>query len=173
MKKCPVQYWKEVLCMQNRNSINRESANNIVYSNFLKRLIAFVFDYIITVFLVTIISLVIWQITKISFLIFFNIDPIGALIIICMQNSIYIIILYFSLFESSKWQATVGKKMVGIKVTDVEGRKINLLKAFIRTGLKLLTVWGFMGFVFMFFTQKKQTLHDILSKTVVCNCKPQ
>ena len=157
--------------MPNSNNINMESTNNIVYSNSFKRLIAFFVDYTIIDFLLIIISLVTWQVFKILFFTHFNIDPIGALIIICIQNSIYISILYFSLFESSKWQATVGKKIVSIKVTDVEGRKINLLRAFIRTGLKLLTVTGLMGFIFMFFTKKKQALNDILLKTVVYNFK--
>jgi len=32
--------------------------------------------------------------------------------------------LYFTIFESSKWQATLGKKMLGIKVVDENGRRI-------------------------------------------------
>src|SRR5205085_5604781 len=39
---------------------------------------------------------------------------------------------YGALLESSEKQATFGKQMMGIKVTDVEGRRIDVTKAFIR-----------------------------------------
>jgi uncharacterized RDD family membrane protein YckC len=47
--------------------------------------------------------------------------------------------LYFALTESSPWQATVGKKMLGLRVVDSDrGERIRLGRALIRTFVKLL-----------------------------------
>jgi uncharacterized RDD family membrane protein YckC len=48
------------------------------------------------------------------------------------------VILYFSLLESSLWQATVGKKRNRLKVVDVNGVGINGKHAFIRNMLKFV-----------------------------------
>jgi uncharacterized RDD family membrane protein YckC len=37
--------------------------------------------------------------------------------------------LYFSICESQSWQATLGKKIVGIKVTDLNGQRISFARA--------------------------------------------
>ena len=37
--------------------------------------------------------------------------------------------LYFTVSESSSWQATLGKKMFGLRVTDLMGNKIGFGKA--------------------------------------------
>ena len=34
--------------------------------------------------------------------------------------------LYYALLESSAWQGTVGKKALGLIVTDLDGRPVNL-----------------------------------------------
>ncbi|WP_029688393.1 RDD family protein, partial [Thermoanaerobacter sp. A7A] len=47
--------------------------------------------------------------------------------------------LYFSLMESSKFQATVGKIALNIKVVDYEGKKISFKLATIRYFSKLLS----------------------------------
>jgi uncharacterized RDD family membrane protein YckC len=47
--------------------------------------------------------------------------------------------LYFALFEISAWQATPGKRLLGLKTLDLTTRnRISLLQAIMRTLLKLL-----------------------------------
>jgi uncharacterized RDD family membrane protein YckC len=76
--------------------------------------------------------------------------------------------LYFSLMESSKFQATVGKIALNIKVVDYEGKKISFKLATIRYFSKLLSALIlFIGFFMAGFTKRKQALHDLIAKTTV------
>ena len=75
---------------------------------------------------------------------------------------------YGALLESSEKQATFGKQMMGIKVTDVEGRRIDVTKAFIRQVGKFVSgAILCIGYIIAFFTAKKQALHDLLAGTLV------
>lgn len=75
---------------------------------------------------------------------------------------------YFAMMESSAWQGTVGKKIMGIQVTDVNGGRISLGKATIRLAVKaFLSGWFLIGYIMAFFTQRKQALHDMIAGTLV------
>jgi uncharacterized RDD family membrane protein YckC len=76
--------------------------------------------------------------------------------------------LYWALLESSAWQATLGKKMLGLQVTDLHGRRISFARAsgrFFGKVLSSLTVG--MGYVMAGFTYNKQALHDRISNCLV------
>lgn len=76
--------------------------------------------------------------------------------------------LYFATLESSAWQATVGKKVLGLFVTDMKGNRISFLRASGRfLGLSLEHLTFFMGFAMAGFTAKKQALHDIVAGCLV------
>ena len=76
--------------------------------------------------------------------------------------------LYFSLLESSSWQATLGKKALGLEVTDLAGRRISFGRATGRFFAKYISAVILMiGFIMAGFTEKKQALHDILAGTLV------
>ncbi len=76
--------------------------------------------------------------------------------------------LYFSLLESSSWQATLGKKALGLEVTDLAGRRISFGRATGRFfGKYISAVILFIGFIMAGITEKKQALHDILAGTLV------
>jgi uncharacterized RDD family membrane protein YckC len=86
------------------------------------------------------------------------------------QNLLIIVavFLYFSLMESSKWQATVGKKAVGLKVTDLNGNRISFGRATGRYFSKFLSgIACYIGYIMVSFTEKKQGLHDMIAKTIV------
>lgn len=76
--------------------------------------------------------------------------------------------LYFALMESSKQQGTIGKIFMKIKVTDLNGNKVNFLKASIRHFSKLLSaiILG-IGYLMVLWTDRRQALHDIIAKTLV------
>ncbi|MEO7052683.1 MAG: RDD family protein [Rhodanobacter sp.] len=78
--------------------------------------------------------------------------------------------LYFALLESSSWQATLGKLALGIRVTDLEGRRISFPHALGRYLAKFLS-WLTLciGFMMAGWTRRKQALHDKLAKTLVLN----
>lgn len=76
--------------------------------------------------------------------------------------------LYFALMESGPWQATLGKKALGLVVTDLEGRRITFLRATGRYFAKWIsTIILLVGYIMAGFTEKKQALHDIIASTLV------
>jgi uncharacterized RDD family membrane protein YckC len=78
--------------------------------------------------------------------------------------------LYFALCESSRWQATIGKLALGIRVTDMHGARISLPRALGRYPAKYLSaiILG-IGFLMVAWTQRKQALHDLVASTLVLN----
>jgi uncharacterized RDD family membrane protein YckC len=76
--------------------------------------------------------------------------------------------LYFALCESSSWQATVGKRMLGLRVTDMNGNRISFAKATGRHFGKILSALIlFIGFIMIAFSDQKQGLHDTMAGTLV------
>lgn len=76
--------------------------------------------------------------------------------------------LYFALMESSGWQATLGKRVCGLRVTDLEGNRISFGRASGRYFAKILSwITLYIGYLMIAFTEKKQGLHDILAGTLV------
>jgi uncharacterized RDD family membrane protein YckC len=76
--------------------------------------------------------------------------------------------IYYAGFESSRLQATLGKLAVGIKVTDLSGRRISFERATGRMLAHILSgVTFYVGYVMAAFTRKRQTLHDIIAGTLV------
>lgn len=91
-----------------------------------------------------------------------------------MENKGYLLVtfiiglLYYTILQSSKWQATVGKKIVGIKVVTLEGERISYFTALVRhLVMFFLSSLFYIGFIMALFTKKKQALHDKLAKTLV------
>jgi len=75
---------------------------------------------------------------------------------------------YFTIAESSKWQATLGKKLVGIIVTDVNGNRITFGRANARYWSKFISaVLLYIGFIMVAATRRKQALHDLCASTLV------
>ena len=82
--------------------------------------------------------------------------------------SVVIQVGYFTYMESSERQATIGKSAMGLIVADENGNRLDVQKALIRNISRLIS--GFIcliGYLMAFFTEKKQTLHDIIAKTNV------
>lgn len=87
-------------------------------------------------------------------------------------GSIVIRWLYFAKMESSPKQATFGKRSLGIKVTDLEGRRISFGRATGRHFAKFISELGyFIGYIMIAFTKKKQGLHDIIAGTLVVKAR--
>ncbi len=76
--------------------------------------------------------------------------------------------LYFALQESSRAQATVGKRLMSIQVTDRAGNRIGFGRATGRYFGKILSALIlYIGFMMAGWTQRKQALHDMLADTLV------
>lgn len=80
----------------------------------------------------------------------------------------FVAALYYSLQESGTHQATIGKRLLGIKVTDLAGKRITLPRALLRwlsAGLSYITLY--IGFLMAAFTHEKRALHDFIMDTRV------
>jgi len=76
--------------------------------------------------------------------------------------------LYFAGMESSARQATIGKSVLGMYVTDLEGQRLSFLRATVRYFAKFLSpIILLIGFIMAAFTARKQALHDIIASTLV------
>ena len=76
--------------------------------------------------------------------------------------------IYFAAMESSGLQATVGKKLLGLRVTGRQGNRLGFWRASARYGGKLLSVISLgAGFAMIFFTEEKQAFHDYVAGSVV------
>src|SRR5580693_7960929 len=83
--------------------------------------------------------------------------------------------LYFALSESSRWHATLGKRLLGLYVADAAGRPVDFWRASLRfCGGRLLALVPVLGgyyFVidclFVGLAPSKRAIHDMLSGCLV------
>lgn len=95
-------------------------------------------------------------------------SAIGGAIFAGGLITLVITILYYTLMEASKYQATVGKLALGLKVTDSSGGKLDFGKALIRQLGKIVSgIILMIGYIMAGFTEKKQALHDMIAGTLV------
>jgi uncharacterized RDD family membrane protein YckC len=98
--------------------------------------------------------------------------PGGLLILFYFLAYIGVIVgswLYFAKFESGASQATPGKKIMGLKVTNTNGERISFGRATGRFFGKLVTgliPFG-IGWMLAGWTGRKQALHDMMASTCV------
>lgn len=81
--------------------------------------------------------------------------------------------LYYGVLESSAWQATVGKKAVGLQVVDENSQRLSFGRASGRFFAKLISSAILcIGFLMVGWTEKKQGLHDLVATTFVTKVAP-
>ncbi len=77
---------------------------------------------------------------------------------------------YYTVLESSQKQATIGKFTLGLRVTDLRGRRISFAQANLRYFSKILSLLPFgLGFVLMVNSRRHQMLHDYFARALVVN----
>lgn len=94
---------------------------------------------------------------------------IMAVLFLFATVSLAVTWLYHALMESSEWQATVGKKALGLVVTDMAGRRVSFWRATGRHFGKIVTnmIPVFIGYILAGFTEKKQALHDMMAGCLI------
>lgn len=79
-----------------------------------------------------------------------------------------ITLLYFSIMESSSRQATIGKGLLGLIVTDRDGNALSFGRALLRNFARYINFFLFgLGYLTLFFTKRRQCLHDLIGRTCV------
>jgi uncharacterized RDD family membrane protein YckC len=154
---------------------------NTTYAGFWLRFVAYIIDYIIIYVVQSFVFVPILGLMGISFAARMNnmesmsdaetMGMIGSMVALASATALLttaIAILYWSLMESSKYQATIGKMALGLKVTDVDGNSLDFVKSLIRNVCKIISgMILFIGYIMAGFTEKKQGLHDIIAGTLV------
>ena len=75
--------------------------------------------------------------------------------------------------ESSRYQATLGKMAMRLRVTDLEGKRLSLSHATARYFAKYLSVLTLgIGYLMVGFDEQKQGLHDRIAGTLVLRGRP-
>jgi uncharacterized RDD family membrane protein YckC len=76
--------------------------------------------------------------------------------------------LYEALMTSSAWQATLGKKILNLRVTDDAGNRLSFIHATGRHFAKYVSNLTLgIGYIMAGFTDRKRALHDMLAGTLV------
>ncbi|HKA39749.1 MAG TPA: RDD family protein [Burkholderiales bacterium] len=92
-----------------------------------------------------------------------------------LATAIYVIasLLYWPILECSARQATFGKQLLGLQVTDAVGQRVSFLRSLGRNLAKIISAIPFyIGFLLAAFTSRKQALHDIIATCVVVRAGP-
>ena len=76
--------------------------------------------------------------------------------------------IYNTCFHSSNWQATIGKRVLGLKVVNIYGERISFARALGRHfALNLSILLLYIGILMIEWTEYMQGLHDLIAKTYV------
>lgn len=76
--------------------------------------------------------------------------------------------LYFSAFEASPWQATPGKRLLMLRVVDVNGVPLRWPRATLRYFCRFISALPLgAGYAMVLFNLHRQALHDMLASTRV------
>jgi uncharacterized RDD family membrane protein YckC len=160
-----------------------EGSDGGVYAGLGRRLIAFVVDAIL-ILLMGIVVITFFSLTNgIRYAYYLSVQraPIDSLTevgtvdaalspIIAALGMLIIIIpwLYFAGFESSRSQATPGKLLMRVVVTDLEGNKPTFARVTLRHFAKFISALIiFIGFLMIGLTKKRQGLHDKIGGCLV------
>lgn len=76
--------------------------------------------------------------------------------------------LYLAITQSSAWQATIGKKVMGLKLVNEDGTRVSFFKALGRSSIGyMISSILCIGFIAVGVTEKKVGFHDMIFKTYV------
>lgn len=144
---------------------------NILNLIFIELIIASVFSFKFENIILNIVDIVSSRLTDTQVFVALIVTALATLLVTLIIYALLFLIFslfYNSLFESSKWQATPGKKLIGIYVTNAELKRQNLIQALKRNVFKIISLIPFgFGYMLAGLTEEKQALHDCLSKSYV------
>jgi len=97
-----------------------------------------------------------------------------AAVLVAMVVCFLVALLYWPLLECSARQATFGKQLLGIQVTDMEGGRLSFVRSLLRNLAKIASSIPLgIGFLLAGFTARKQALHDMIVSCLVVRSGPE
>jgi uncharacterized RDD family membrane protein YckC len=153
-----------------KSNSRRENPNNLVYAGFWLRFVAVIIDGLIlgipTSAVVAIVLVLFQDIPWLDIL-----DMTG----IWMPELLLLLMTwpYYSTMESSRYQATFGKMLLGLIVTDLKGERVSFGRASGRHWAKVFSSYcAMLGYLVAGFDDKKQAWHDSISSCLVIRRPP-
>ena len=155
------------------------AAPRVEYGGFWLRSLAYLIDGAVMLIGICIVAIPLVSLTGLgAYLIHINPEEdwnengawaIIVVIFLLATASLGVTWLYHALMECSEWQATVGKKVLGLVVTDMEGRRVSFWRATGRHFAKIVTnmIPLLIGYIMAGFTDKKQALHDMIAGCLI------
>jgi uncharacterized RDD family membrane protein YckC len=161
-------------------TVSRPASAPLPYGGFWERFVAYLVDGLILSIPAGIVIVMVFLFSGISLILRRTppSDPREVLaffmsILLMFLPAIFLIVivewLYFAGMESSARQATLGKSLMSLRVTDIEGQRISFGHATGRFLAKFIDrfIPFAIGFIMAAFTEKKQALHDLIAGTLV------
>lgn len=149
------------------------NGGEIVYAGFWKRVAAYFIDSLIVGIVGGVVAMVIGMVLGIGMAgIGGGSDAMGAgfIAIQLLTNlvSIGLAAAYYAGFHASSGKATLGKMAVGIKVVRSNGERITIARGIGRYFAAMLSgLILCIGYLMAAFTERKQSLHDMICDTLV------
>ncbi|EKE21606.1 MAG: hypothetical protein ACD_7C00171G0004 [uncultured bacterium] len=145
---------------------NIDNAPQIKYAEFFARAGAFFTDIIIVMIIMAIVGFIVFLLTGQSFDFFLR-----KINHITDNNPEIVVIPFFwiyYIFMTYKFEATIGKMIIGIKVTNSDFSKMSFKRVILRETIgKLISQYTIVGYFLAIFTEKNRALHDMIAKSVV------
>jgi uncharacterized RDD family membrane protein YckC len=136
------------------------------YAGFWRRFAAYLIDSMVITFALTNFASLLSRQLVVSITNAQTLNTYLATAIVVM--SLLLTWAYYSGMESSPLQATIGKLVVGIYVTDLQGQRISFGRATGRWFGKIISgAILLIGYLMAGFTEKKQALHDMMARCLV------
>jgi len=131
---------------------------NVAYAGLGTRTMAAIIDLVIVISGLLVLNMIFFQSAII----------IKYFIVFKVFMGILIWIFYKGFFESSAYQATIGKMLFKLKVIDLYGKPVGFLRALSRCVSTFISILPFgLGILYMTTDPKKQCWHDLIAGSFV------
>ncbi|MCK4636198.1 MAG: RDD family protein [Candidatus Moranbacteria bacterium] len=159
--------------LEEQNEVLENSGNKVLYGGFWARLAAHFIDSLI-VGVVYFIVMVLLGVLSVFYIGIYGNETVEMFI--GLFNFIFSIMfgVGYYVYMTYKYQATLGKMAIGIRVLNEKGKKPTLGEVFLREFVgKIVSAFTLgIGYLMAAFTNRNQALHDMIGKTIVV-CKDQ
>ncbi len=146
--------------LRERLGFTRQFTSPQYFAGFDLRLLATVIDWLVVFGVLAFFELLV--------VLFFDDRTKTILIVSSGMMLLPILKFFYHIYMEYHQQATVGKRLMNIKVTNMQGLPPSLSEVFVRNISKIIsTALFFFGYLYSFLNKKQQALHDVMANTLV------